>query len=62
MDQVIRSIMWIFSQEKNVIGGRNFSTAHDPFHSDNFAKVLASNSDVFKLRRHGNHLFHSLDS
>jgi NADP-dependent 3-hydroxy acid dehydrogenase YdfG len=57
MDQVISSIMWIFSQDKNVVGGRNFSTAHDPFKSIDFAKTLASNPDVFKLRRHGNHLF-----
>ena len=58
MDQVISSIMWIFSQDKNVVGGRNFSTAHDPFDSDDFSKCLAENPDVFKLRRHGNHLFH----
>ena len=59
MDQVISSIMWIFSQDRNVVGGRNFSTVYDPFNSDNFAKVLASNPDVFKLRRHGNQLFQS---
>ena len=59
MDQVIRSIVWILSQEKKIVGGRNFSTAHDPFYSDEFYEKLASDSNVFKLRRHGNQLFHS---
>lgn len=58
MDQVISSVMWILSQDKDTVGGRNFSTAHDPFYSDDFTKKLLSDSDVFKLRRHGNHLFH----
>ena len=57
MDQVISSIMWILSQDKKTVGGRNFSTAYDPFHSDDFLEKLSSDSNVFKLRRHGNHLF-----
>ena len=59
MKQVIASIMWIFSQGKKAVGGRNFSTAHDPFESDFFAETLLSDPDVFKLRRHGNHFFNS---
>ena len=59
MKQVIASIMWIFSQDKKAVGGRNFSTAHDPFESDFFAETLLSDPDVFKLRRHGNHFFNS---
>ena len=57
MHEVISSIMWIFSQDKTVVGGRNFSTAHDPFDSNELPNTLVSNPDVFKLRRHGNHLF-----
>ena len=57
MDQVISSIIWILSQDKNIVGGRNFSTAHDPFDSDDFLEKLSSDSNVFKLRRHGNQLF-----
>ena len=40
MDQVISSVMWIMSQDKDTVGGRNFSTAHDPFYSDDFTKKL----------------------
>ncbi len=57
MDQVISSILWILSQDKKTVGGRNFSTAHDPFGSDYFLEKLSSDPNVFKLRRHGNHLF-----
>lgn len=57
MDQVIKSIVWILSQDKKTVGGRNFSTAHDPFDSADFLEKLSSDSNVFKLRRHGNHLF-----
>ncbi|QNJ30606.1 short chain dehydrogenase family protein [Synechococcus sp. PROS-9-1] len=57
MDKVIDSVMWILAQDKKTVGGRNFSTAHDPFDSDDFASKLVSDADVFKLRRHGNHLF-----
>ena len=57
MKQVINSIMWIFSQDKKTVGGRNFSTAHDPFDSEQLVEKLLSDSDVFKLRRHGNSLF-----
>ena len=59
MEQVISSIMWIFSQEKAVVGGRNFSAAHDPFDSVEFRNLLSSNVDLLKLRRHGNHLSQS---
>ena len=59
MDKVISSIMWILSQDKKTVGGRNFSTAHDPFDQPDFASSLSSDSEVFKLRRFGNHLFQS---
>lgn len=59
MEQIISSIMWIFSQEKAIVGGRNFSAAHDPFDSFEFSTLLSSNVDLLKLRRHGNHLLQS---
>jgi len=54
MEKVVRSIMWLFSQSKEIVGGRNFSTAHDPFDSDDFIELISSDYDALKLRRHGN--------
>ena len=62
MDQVIRSILWIFSQSRDVVGGRNFSTAYDPFEFGDFAKLLSSDYDALKLRRHGNDLIQQINS
>lgn len=56
MEKVVQSIMWIFSQGKGIVGGRNFSTAHDPFDSDDFIALISSDYDALKLRRHGNDL------
>lgn len=62
MEAVMKSIDWIFSQPKEIVGGRNFSSAYDPIDFDDecselLTKNLASDSDMFKLRRSGNHLF-----
>lgn len=54
MDKVVQSIMWVLSQNKEIVGGRNFSTAHDPFDSVGFIGALSSDYDALKLRRHGN--------
>ena len=54
MEKVVRSVMWVLSQSKEIVGGRNFSTAHDPFDSDDFIGLISSDYDALKLRRHGN--------
>lgn len=56
MEKVIRSIMWVLSQSKEIVGGRNFSTAYDPFESDDFIGLISSDYDALKLRRHCNNL------
>ena len=62
IEDVIESINWIFSQEKDVVGGRNFSTAYDPWPLDDprnqeLVDQLISDMSMFKLRRSGNSLF-----
>lgn len=54
MEKVVQSIMWVLSQSKEIVGGRNFSTAHDPFDSKDFIGLLSSDYDAYKLRRHSN--------
>lgn len=47
-------IKWCIAQPKEVISGRNFSTVHDPWDSDNeLSSLLSQNPNVFKLRRLG---------
>ncbi len=60
--EVIRSINWLFNQEKNIVGGRNFSTAFDPWDQEDpsnkiLLKELQENKNIYKLRRFGNDLF-----
>ena len=56
MEKVVDSIMWVLSQSKEIVGGRNFSTAHDPYDSDELIRLISSDHNVFKLRRYGNSL------
>jgi NAD(P)-dependent dehydrogenase (short-subunit alcohol dehydrogenase family) len=55
MEKVIRSIMWVLSQDKEIVGGRNFSTADDPFESDDFIDLLTRDYNALKLRRRYNY-------
>lgn len=62
MDSVIDSIMWILNQHKAVVGGRNFSSVHDPWGSQELEIMLKKNPDAYKLRRHSNSIFKTNDS
>lgn len=53
---VVRAVKWLLDQESKLIGGRNFSSAHDPLLSPRMAAELLNDSDMFKLRRHKNKL------
>ena len=62
INDVIASINWIFDQEKKIIGGRNFSTAFDPWGEENpsngnLLEKLNKDFNMYKLRRHGNNFF-----
>ncbi|MBI1905653.1 MAG: SDR family oxidoreductase [Rhodocyclales bacterium] len=57
MADVLDCIDWLRTQPREVIGGRNFSVAHDPWRDPAFAKHLADHPDHAKLRRAGNDAF-----
>ena len=54
LNKVVETIKWLLAAPKSVIGGRNFSAAHDPFQNEYFANRLLDGSDILKLRRFGN--------
>lgn len=54
IDDVVRCINWLSIQEKNTIGGRNFSVQHDAWETVEFQNVLKNNSNAGKLRRFAN--------
>ena len=54
MRKVISSIRWILEQPKEIVGGRNFSTAHDPWENPKLIEMLRSDHHAYKLRRHRN--------
>ncbi|MFH2018969.1 MAG: SDR family oxidoreductase [bacterium] len=54
---VYSGIRWLTAQDKQIVGGRNFSIAHDPLFGVDacmLARELVEDSDMYKLRRHGN--------
>ena len=54
MQKVISSIQWILEQPKEIVGGRNFSTAHDRWEDPKLVEMLRSDKQAYKLRRHRN--------
>lgn len=51
MQTILDFLDWILSQEKNVIGGRNFSIRSDIWGNFELEEFLKDNKDAFKLRR-----------
>ena len=56
MSRVIECCDWIVNAPKEVVGGRNFSLAHDPWDS-NAISCIENDPDLFRLRRFGNNFF-----
>ncbi len=54
MGRVVESIMWILSEEKSVVGGRNFSTVHDKWGTEELREMLLKDENAYKLRRYAN--------
>ncbi len=52
-DTIFDCIEWCFSQNREITGGRNFSTVHDPWRDAgaDFVADLAMDRDLCKLRR-----------
>ena len=53
MEQIYNFFQWLYSQNKKVSSGRNFSVVHDKYNKS-LQKKLFKNSNLFKLRRSGN--------
>jgi NAD(P)-dependent dehydrogenase (short-subunit alcohol dehydrogenase family) len=54
ISRLYEHIKWCIAQPKEAISGRNFSTVHDPWDSNNeLSSLLSQNPNVFKLRRLG---------
>lgn len=56
MERLIECIDWLFEEETHLISGRNFSAVHDSWGTPSLRAALESDSDLYKLRRHGNSL------
>jgi NAD(P)-dependent dehydrogenase (short-subunit alcohol dehydrogenase family) len=54
MEQVLDCCDWLVGSRRDVIGGRNFSVAHDRWGSDELQQRLIEETDMYKLRRRGN--------
>jgi NAD(P)-dependent dehydrogenase (short-subunit alcohol dehydrogenase family) len=54
LDDIYDCIRWCSAQGRKVAGGRNFSVVHDCWGDKALAAQLLRDSDMYKLRRHGN--------
>ncbi len=54
MDRVLDCCDWVADASRELIGGRNLSVVFDMWGTEELAKILAENSNVYKLRRYGN--------
>jgi NAD(P)-dependent dehydrogenase (short-subunit alcohol dehydrogenase family) len=54
MSDVLDCCDWLVGASRDVVGGRNFSVAHDPWATTEIEAALASDKNLYKLRRAGN--------
>lgn len=54
MDDIYRGIEWMCSEGRAVAGGRNFSIVHDPWGTEELARELVKDPDMYKMRRSRN--------
>jgi len=54
MDQVLDCCDWVADPSRELISGRNFSVVFDMWGTEELAKMLAENYNMYKLRRYGN--------
>jgi NAD(P)-dependent dehydrogenase (short-subunit alcohol dehydrogenase family) len=54
IDEIYQHMCWCMGQGRDIAGGRNFSTVHDPWRGGgaDLAKSLRKRKDAFRLRRH----------
>ena len=51
---VCECVEWLITTDKKQVGGRNFSSQHDNWRSDDIYVKLNAQHSMFKLRRYGN--------
>ena len=56
MKDVLDCCDWLISSPRELISGRNFSTVFDKWGTEELFEALIRDSDMYKLRRHGNEL------
>ncbi len=56
MSQVVNCVAWAMEAPKSLVGGRNFSVAHDEWGTLSLEHELLADTDMYKLRRAGNQL------
>lgn len=54
VEKVVDCCDWVIKTPRSIVSGRNFSVASDKWGSDELNNKLASDSDMYKLRRFGN--------
>ena len=54
MSKILEFCDWLITSPRSVTGGRNFSLVNDEWGSEGLDQALASNKDMYKLRRSGN--------
>jgi hypothetical protein len=65
LDDIYQCIEWLRSQGRGASGGRNFSVVHDPWRGSKrnaLEEALASDPNMYKLRRSGNAFGHESPS
>jgi len=58
MKKLIATVNRLMSLPHSALSGRNFSAVHDPIEEESLIQLLNSNTDFYKLRRHGNSYGH----
>ena len=53
MSELIKCCNWLLNSNKNLVGGRNFSSVFDPWDSKKI-NMIKKDPNLFKLRRFGN--------
>lgn len=54
MADVLGCCDWAVDAPRDVVSGRNFSVAHDPWKDPRLGEALRADTNIYKLRRHGN--------
>jgi NAD(P)-dependent dehydrogenase (short-subunit alcohol dehydrogenase family) len=54
LERVLECIDWVVRAPRRLVGGRNFSVAHDRWGTSELDEQLMAQPDMYKLRRSGN--------